>query len=58
MKKNDYLKEDIKRVNPEVLIHRGYAQSADNSGIVCPHCGNGTGDEGTGLTFKQDANGF
>ena len=56
--KNLNLKEEIKRVNPDTLVNRGYAQSADVSGIVCPHCGNGSGEDGTGIEFKQDANGF
>ena len=45
--KNVNLKNDIKRVNPEVLINRGYARSADISGVVCPHCGNGSGEDGS-----------
>ena len=55
---NSNIKEEIKRVNPDTLVNHGYAQSADVSGIVCPHCGNGSGEDGTGIEFKQDANGF
>ena len=56
--KNSNIKDDIKRVNPEVLINHGYAQSAYVSGIVCPHCGNGSHENGTGIEFTQDSRGF
>ena len=46
---NSNIKEEIKRVNPDTLVNHGYAQSADVSGIVCPHCGNGSGEDGTGI---------
>ena len=52
------IKKNIKRLHPDTLINRGYAQAAEKFGIVCPHCGNGSGDDGTGIEFKQDANGF
>jgi len=55
---NEQIKNDIKKVNPDVLVNRGWAESALKSGIVCPNCGSGTGENGTGLTFTQDANGF
>ena len=55
---NSHVKNDIKRVNPDILVNHGFAQNSPDGGIVCPNCGNGTGENGTGISFKQDANGF
>ncbi|MBQ6975236.1 MAG: toprim domain-containing protein, partial [Selenomonadaceae bacterium] len=55
--KNSQIKEDIKKVNPDVLINRGYAQESPDGNIVCPFCGNGSHDNGTGVSVTQDAYG-
>lgn len=54
---NAQIKDDIKKVNPDVLVNRGIAQESPDGKIICPFCGNGNHDNGTGVSVKQDAYG-
>ena len=42
-------KMEVKKILPETLTSYNIVESAKKSGIVCPNCGNGTGEDGTGL---------
>ena len=46
---NEQLKADVKRILPETLAGYNIVGSAKKSGIVCPNCGNGLGEDGTGI---------
>jgi len=52
-----FYKEDlvakIKSITPEELANHGVLSKAKTSGYVCPHCKNGSGDDGTGIDFQQ-----
>jgi len=47
------LVQKIKSVTPEELANHGILSNAKASGYVCPHCLNGSGDDGTGIDFQQ-----
>ena len=49
-------KEKIKNVSYSVLATKGILQSARKIGYVCPDCGNGSGEDGTGITEHIEAN--
>ena len=49
----DDLKEKYKHLDPLTLQSHNLLEPARNGGFICPHCGNGTGKDGTG--FKVDA---
>lgn len=42
----------INTTTPEELEARGIIQKANKTGYICPICGNGSGDDGTGFTFN------
>ena len=49
------IKTDIKHISLDVLVNHGIAQHSPDSKIVCPFCGNGSHDNGTGVSVTQDA---
>ena len=46
---NDNVKADIKNTPPDTLIAYNIIETARKSGIICPNCGNGSGEDGTGI---------
>ncbi|MBR6013627.1 MAG: toprim domain-containing protein [Selenomonadaceae bacterium] len=46
---NEKVKADIKNTLPDTLIAYNIIETARKSGIVCPNCGNGSGEDGTGI---------
>lgn len=50
--------QKLKHATPEELATRGIIEPARKSGYVCPYCGNGTGDDGTGIDMKEFADGY
>ena len=52
MTDRNYLKEKYKHIPPEVLVNYGLLQEARTSGYICPFCGNGSGDDGTGIDMN------
>ena len=55
---NDELKVKYKHFDPQTLVGYGLLESARNSGYVCPKCGNGTGEDGTGIEFDLVNDGY
>ena len=45
------VKDAIKTTSPDELEARGIIRKAKQSGYVCPVCGNGSGRNGTGVSF-------
>ena len=58
MKKFDNLKDELKRITPAEMEMHGIIQAAKNGGYICPACGNGQGDDGTGINPGELANGY
>lgn len=61
MKYNKNFEELIKKVeslSPEMLANHGILIHSPDGLFVCPFCGNGSGDDGTGLGFKDTGNTF
>lgn len=55
----DELKREIKSYSPEVLQSHGVLQPArDGKSYVCPYCGNGTGENGTGVSFTTSGDAY
>ena len=51
--------EAVKKISPSEMEARGYLTLAGNGkSYVCPNCGNGTGEDGTGMTAKEKSNGW
>ena len=51
----DDVKVEVKRISATDLVNHGILQPARKSGgFVCPFCGNGTGEDGTGVDFKGE----
>lgn len=48
--------EQINRITPEELERSGVLEPAKKTGYICPKCGNGTGDSGTGLNVIPNTN--
>lgn len=46
------LKEKYKHLPPETLAGYGFLQEARTSGYICPFCGNGSGEDGTGIDMN------
>lgn len=46
---NENIKADIKNTLPDTLIAYNIIEPARKSGIICPNCGNGSGEDGTGI---------
>ena len=47
------VKHEILAISPDTLHARGVIKLAgDNKSFVCPVCGNGEGEDGTGITPK------
>ena len=44
-------KEELKGIAPEVLERHGFLIRSQDGKFVCPHCGNGSHDDGTGIDF-------
>ena len=47
------MKDNINRIAPAVLAARGIIDVAAHSGYICPNCGNGSGQDGTGIIPKE-----
>ena len=50
--------EQIKKISPRELENAGVIRPAKKLGYVCPFCGNGTGDNGDGLSVTEQAWGY
>ena len=50
--------EQIKKISPRELENAGVIRPAKKLGYVCPVCGNGTGDNGDGLSVTEQAWGY
>lgn len=46
----------INQLSPEELERAGIIAAARKSGYICPHCGNGTGSDGTGMNLIPNTN--
>ena len=56
--KLEELKNKYKHLDPSTLENNLLMEEGRNSGYVCPHCGNGTGEDGTGITWQLIGDGF
>lgn len=56
--KLEELKNKYKHLDPSTLENNLLMEEGRHSGYVCPHCGNGTGEDGTGITWKLIGDGF
>lgn len=52
------LKEKYKNLSPSDLASYGILTPAKTSGYICPFCGNGSGDDGTGIDMKLLNSGY
>ena len=50
-------RDQLKKISYAVLANHGFLQLAHKTGYICPDCGNGSGDDGTGITEHIEANG-
>jgi len=48
----------IKEFSPRELLNAGIIETARKTGFVCPKCGNGTGENGTGINLIPNTNRF
>lgn len=48
----------VKQLEPETLAARGVITKSNSSGYNCIDCGNGSGDDGTGVIPKLEADGW
>lgn len=55
---NEFIKTRYKHITADELISRGLADAARKGGIVCPYCGNGSGEDGTGVEYNLLNNGY
>lgn len=55
---SDDLKDKYKHISPESLLDYGLLARGKNSGYVCPFCGNGEGEDGTGADFNPCDDGY
>ena len=53
MKDYEDLRLKVRALTPDQLELHGVITKAKTSGYVCPFCGNGTGEEGTGLDLVE-----
>ena len=51
------LRDRLKQISYEELCNHGFLQHAKKSGYVCPKCGNGSGEDGTGIEEHIENNG-
>ena len=52
---SNIIKSDIKKLSANTLINHGVIQAAPDGGIICPNCGNGAGEDGTGIKpYEKD----
>lgn len=58
MTENDILKDKYKHLSPEELANYNLLSPARSSGYICPFCGNGTGENGTGIDMKLLSSGY
>ena len=56
--KFDALKDKYKHLDPTALAGYNLLSQGRNSGWECPHCGNGSGKDGTGVTWKLLNDGY
>ncbi len=49
----EHVKKALRAITPETLANHGFLKEAEKSGYVCPECGNGSGEDGTGIEFQQ-----
>ena len=54
----EYYKDKFKRLDPRDLMFANLLDEGRNSGFVCPFCGNGTGDDGTGVKVELLNDGY
>lgn len=47
-------KEEIKLIEPQTWENLGLLERAKKSGYICPNCGNGSGEDGTGVDFDNN----
>lgn len=55
---NDEIKREIKHLPPQTMSAAGYINPAKKSGFICPKCGNGSGEDGTGISPNLLSNGW
>ena len=53
----EQLKEELKQLSASTLESHGFLRRANKSGYVCPFCGNGEGEDGTGIEEHAESNG-
>ena len=51
------LKDKIRALTPNQLASRGFLQASPDGNYICPMCGNGAGEDGTGVEFSPTDDG-
>ena len=51
------LKDKIRALTPNQLASRGILQASPDGNYICPMCGNGAGEDGTGVEFSPTDDG-
>lgn len=55
--KFENLRDQLKKISYAELHNHGFLQPAKKTGFVCPKCGNGLGESGTGIEEHIESNG-
>ena len=58
MTENDILKDKYKHLDAETLAGYNLLNPARKSGYICPFCGNGSGEDGTGVEMNLLSSGY
>lgn len=58
MTDNEILKEKYKHLDAETLASYNLLNPANHSGYICPFCGNGSGEDGTGIDMTLLNSGY
>jgi len=44
----------LKALPPDSLLAHGFLSLAPDNNFICPHCANGSHDDGTGISFVEE----